>query len=202
MPCPSMWPNWFGPDQFIFVVTISFWSWPNHYGQVQINLVRPKPFWTDQNCFGYIEGQGINTYVLLENYYSFASYFKPKPAHRSFILKNVYLIIVFVFWTVFESFFIKILMYLLNVLTYRTQTNQKNIHWLHCGLIDKIIRHSHLKINLTQVQVLVLVLPQLCILLKMVQNWLLWQEILLKFVYSEKANKNVKTSTTLNLKDL
>ena len=128
----------------------------------------------------------------MENYYSFASYFKPKPAHRSFILKNVYLIIVFVFWTVFESFFIKILMYLLNVLTYRTQTNQKNIHWLHCGLIDKIIRHSHLKINLTQVQVLVLVLPQLCILLKMVQNWLLWQEILLKFVYSEKAKKNSK----------
>ena len=54
-------PKWitFGPDQFIFVVTISFWSWPNHYGQVQINLVGPKPFWTDQNCFGHIEGQGI-----------------------------------------------------------------------------------------------------------------------------------------------
>ena len=54
-------PKWitFGPDQFILVVTISFWSWPNHYGQVQINLVRPKPFWTDQNCFGHIEGQGI-----------------------------------------------------------------------------------------------------------------------------------------------
>ena len=49
----------FGPDQFILVMTISFWSWPNHYGQVQINLVRPKPFWTDQNCFGHIEGQGI-----------------------------------------------------------------------------------------------------------------------------------------------
>ena len=49
----------FGPDQFILVVTISFWSWPNHYGQVQINLVRPKPFWTDQNCFGHIERQGI-----------------------------------------------------------------------------------------------------------------------------------------------
>ena len=46
----------FGPDQFILVVTISFWSWPNHYGQVQINLVRPKPFWTDQNCFGHIQG--------------------------------------------------------------------------------------------------------------------------------------------------
>ena len=46
----------FGPDQFILVVTILFWS--NHYGQVQINLVRPKPFWTDQNCFGHIEGQG------------------------------------------------------------------------------------------------------------------------------------------------
>ena len=40
----------FGPDQFILVMTISFWLWPNHYGQVQINLVRPKPFWTDQNC--------------------------------------------------------------------------------------------------------------------------------------------------------
>ena len=49
----------FGPDQFILVMTISFWSRPNHYGQVQINLVRPKPFWTDQNCFGHIEGQGI-----------------------------------------------------------------------------------------------------------------------------------------------
>ena len=159
-------------------------------------LASPKLFWLHRRT----RHKYLHKYVLLENYYSFASYFKPKPAHRSFILKNVYLIIVFV--TVFESFFIKILMYLLNVLTYRTQTNQKNIHWLHCGLIDKIIRHSHLKINLTQVQVLVLVLPQLCILLKMVQNWLLWQEILLKFVYSEKANKNVKTSTTLNLKDL
>ena len=50
----------FGPEQFILVVTISFWSWPNHYGQAQINLVRPKPFWTDQNCFGHIEGQGKN----------------------------------------------------------------------------------------------------------------------------------------------
>ena len=48
----------FGPDQFILVVTISFWLRPNHYGQVQINLVRPKLFWTDQNCFGHIEGQG------------------------------------------------------------------------------------------------------------------------------------------------
>ena len=48
----------FGPDQFIMVVTISFWLRPNHYGQVQINLVRPIPFWTDQNCFGHIEGQG------------------------------------------------------------------------------------------------------------------------------------------------
>ena len=55
-------PKWitFGPDQFIFVVTISFWSWPNHYVQVQINLVRPKPYWTDQNCFGHIEGHGIS----------------------------------------------------------------------------------------------------------------------------------------------
>ena len=50
----------FGPDQFILVVTISFWLTPNHYGRVQINLVRPKPFWSDQNCFGHIEGQGIN----------------------------------------------------------------------------------------------------------------------------------------------
>ena len=50
----------FGPDQFILVVTISFWSWPNHYGQVQINFVRPKSFWTNQNCFGHIEGQGIS----------------------------------------------------------------------------------------------------------------------------------------------
>ena len=50
----------FGPDQFILVVTISFWSRPNHYGQVQINLIRPKPFWTNQNCFGHIEGQGIS----------------------------------------------------------------------------------------------------------------------------------------------
>ena len=58
---PNFLPKWitFGPDQFILVVTISFWSWPNHYGQVQINSVRPKPFWTDQNCFGPIEGQGI-----------------------------------------------------------------------------------------------------------------------------------------------
>ena len=36
----------FGPDQFILVMTISFWSWPNHYSQVQINLVRPNQFWT------------------------------------------------------------------------------------------------------------------------------------------------------------
>ena len=55
----------FGPDQFILVVTISFWSWPNHYGQVQINLVRPKPFWTDQNCFGHIEEQGISWGVFV-----------------------------------------------------------------------------------------------------------------------------------------
>ena len=52
----------FGPDQFILVVTISFWSRTNHYGQVQINLVRRKPFWNDQNCFGQIEGQGIRSY--------------------------------------------------------------------------------------------------------------------------------------------
>ena len=43
--------SWYGPDQFILVVTISFWSRPNHYGQFQINLVSPKPFWTNQNCF-------------------------------------------------------------------------------------------------------------------------------------------------------
>ena len=49
----------FGPNQFILLLTISFWSIRNHYGQVQINLVRPKPFWTDQNCFGHIEGQGM-----------------------------------------------------------------------------------------------------------------------------------------------
>ena len=54
----------FGPDQFILVVTISFWSRPNHNGQVQIELVRPKPFWTDQNCFGHIEGQGISHLLL------------------------------------------------------------------------------------------------------------------------------------------
>ena len=52
----------FGPDQFILVATISFWSRPNHYGQVQINLVRPKPFWTNKNCFGHIEGHGISIY--------------------------------------------------------------------------------------------------------------------------------------------
>ena len=50
----------FGPDQFILVMTISFWSSPNHYGQVQIKLVRPKLFWTNQNCFGHIERQGIS----------------------------------------------------------------------------------------------------------------------------------------------
>ena len=55
----------FEPDQFILVVTISFWSWPNHYGQVQINLVRPKPFWTDQNWFGHIEGQGISLSLIV-----------------------------------------------------------------------------------------------------------------------------------------
>ena len=50
----------FGPDQFILVTTVSFWSIPNHYGQVQINLVRPKSFWTNQNYFGLIEGHGIS----------------------------------------------------------------------------------------------------------------------------------------------
>ena len=57
----------FGPDQFILVVTISFWSWPNHYFQIQINLVRPKPFCTDQNCFGHIEGQGIKVHLIFQN---------------------------------------------------------------------------------------------------------------------------------------
>ena len=57
----------FGPDQFILVMTISFWSRPDHYGQVQINLVRPKPFWTDQNCFGHIEGQGITVLIHLSS---------------------------------------------------------------------------------------------------------------------------------------
>ena len=56
----------FGPDQFILVVTISFWSRPNHYGQDQINLVGPKPFWTDQNYFGHIEGQGIGFGLLFK----------------------------------------------------------------------------------------------------------------------------------------
>ena len=60
----------FGPDQFILVETISFWSWPNHYGQVQINLVRPKSFWTDQNCFGHIERQGISTFLIYTNLWS------------------------------------------------------------------------------------------------------------------------------------
>ena len=54
----------FGPDQFILVVTISFWLRPNHYGHVQINLIRPKPFWTDKKCFGHIKGQGISLYIL------------------------------------------------------------------------------------------------------------------------------------------
>ena len=64
-------PKWitFGPDQFVLVMTISFWSWPNHYGQVQINLVGPKPFWTDQNCFGHIEGQGIRVFHVKSKYW-------------------------------------------------------------------------------------------------------------------------------------
>ena len=49
----------FGPDQFILVVTNSFWSRTNQHGQVQISLVRPKPFVTDQNYLGQIQGQGI-----------------------------------------------------------------------------------------------------------------------------------------------
>ena len=55
----------FGPDQFILVMTISFWYRPNHYGQVQINLVRPRQFWTNQNCFGHIEGQGMKELILI-----------------------------------------------------------------------------------------------------------------------------------------
>ena len=66
----------FGPDQFILVVTISFWSRPNHYGQVKINLVRPKPFWTDQNCFGHIEGQGIRISWQFSNQSVFITTFK------------------------------------------------------------------------------------------------------------------------------
>ena len=57
----------FEPDQFILVMTISFWSRQNHYGQVQINLVRSKPFWTIQNCFGHIEGQGNNMLQFANN---------------------------------------------------------------------------------------------------------------------------------------
>ena len=66
--CPNcdFLPKWitFGPDEFVLVMTISFWLWPNHYGQVQINLVRPKLFLTDQNCFGLIEGKGINFHFI------------------------------------------------------------------------------------------------------------------------------------------
>ena len=32
----------FGPDQFILVVTISFWSWPFHFGRDQIIMVKSK----------------------------------------------------------------------------------------------------------------------------------------------------------------
>ena len=85
----------FGPDQFILVVTISFWSRPNHYGQVQINLVRPKPFWIDQNCFGHIEGQGIsfihaNTIlgrISSEVTISFLLVCNMKPTRESFLLQ-------------------------------------------------------------------------------------------------------------------
>ena len=59
----------FGPDQFILVMTISFWSRPNHCGQVQINLVRPKPFWTDQNYFGHIEGKGKRGLPMMWYFY-------------------------------------------------------------------------------------------------------------------------------------
>jgi hypothetical protein len=74
------WPKWiakvqivifyqnesqFGPDQFILVVTISFYivtksllSSPNQFGRTKTILDQPKPFWINQNCFGHIEGQG------------------------------------------------------------------------------------------------------------------------------------------------
>ena len=78
----------FGPDQFILVVTISFWSWPNHYGQVQINLVRPKQFWTDQNCFGHIEGQGIRgltrtIQLRIEDFHPVQAPHSLKPYHQN-----------------------------------------------------------------------------------------------------------------------
>ena len=44
----------FGPDQFILVVTISFWSRPNQFGLTKTILDRPKLFWshrrTRQKC--------------------------------------------------------------------------------------------------------------------------------------------------------
>ena len=41
--------SWFGPDQFILVMTISFWSRPNDYGHI---MVKSKSIWSDQNHFG------------------------------------------------------------------------------------------------------------------------------------------------------
>ena len=78
----------FGPDQFILVVTISFWSWPNHYSQVQIKLVRPKPFWTNQNCFGHIEGQVIRIFYKIFIMISFSTGKLRKPlflANKKFV---------------------------------------------------------------------------------------------------------------------
>ena len=36
----------FGPDQFILVVTISFWSSSNQFGQTKTILDQPKQFWS------------------------------------------------------------------------------------------------------------------------------------------------------------
>ena len=48
----------FGSDQFILVVTISFWS-------NQIIMVKSKSIWSDQNHFGHIEGQGTTVQLLV-----------------------------------------------------------------------------------------------------------------------------------------
>jgi hypothetical protein len=42
----------FGPDQFILVETISFWSRPFHFGRDQIIVVKSKSIGSDQNHFG------------------------------------------------------------------------------------------------------------------------------------------------------
>ena len=74
MPCPSMWPNWFGLYQnelvrskLWFSTKINhIWTWPIHFGRDQIIMVKSKSIWSDQNdfwinqnCFGHIKGQGI-----------------------------------------------------------------------------------------------------------------------------------------------